>query len=518
MRRASAVAVGLACLVLAACTPPKGVSTVTSKLVLLPVPDDPSVAIRIAFSVGSEDDPPGKEGLAALTGALMAEGATTRMSYDQILAALYPMSTSYGVRTDVEQTTFSGRAHRDDASHFAGLLLDAVRRPAFLEADFERLRARAVDEIEKQLRYASDEELGKAVLETTIFAGTPYGHLPEGTVTSLSGLTLDDVREFYRIHFTRDRFRLGVGGAVGPALVATLEQGLQALPVGSPEVPPPPQVVPVEGRRVVIAAKPGPATAISFGFPIDVHRGAPDFYALWVANSWLGEHRNSSSRLYQVIREARGLNYGDYSYIEHFPEGGRRSMPPPNVPRRQQIFEVWIRPVPNQDAHFALRAAVRELDRLVRDGLTPEQFELTRTFLTKYGLHFAETTSARLGYALDDRFYGIGEPGHLARFRAEMGAMTLDRVNQAIRRHLHPENMVIAIVSERGDELAEALASEAPSPITYATPKPQEVLAEDKEIAAYRLGIAREAITVVPVDQIFQAAHTAEPLGGPAGG
>ncbi len=49
-------------------------------------------------------------------------------------------------------------------------------------------------------------------------------------------------------------------------------------------------------------------------------RGDEDFYPLAVANSWLGEHRNSSSHLYQVIREERGLNYGDYSYIEYFPE------------------------------------------------------------------------------------------------------------------------------------------------------------------------------------------------------
>ena len=62
-----------------------------------------------------------------------------------------------------------------------------------------------------------------------------------------------------------------------------------------------------------------------------------------------------------MIRETRGLNYGDYSYIEAYPEGGQRQMPPPNVARRQQLFEVWIRTLPNPQAHFALRAAMREL-------------------------------------------------------------------------------------------------------------------------------------------------------------
>jgi zinc protease len=254
---------------------------------------------------------------------------------------------------------------------------------------------------------------------------------------------------------------------------------------------------------VLIVEKPGPATAISIGFPIAVHRGERDFYALWLANSWLGEHRNSSSHLYQVIREARGLNYGDYSYIEWFPEGGRRQVPPPNVPRRQQLFEIWIRPVPNETAHFALRAAIRELERLVDTGLTEKQFDLTRQFLLKYSAHFANTPAARLGYAVDDSFYGIPAPGHLARFREVIASLSRDEVNTAIRKYLDPRNMMIAIVTADGAVLAEALASDAPSPITYPTPKPADVLAEDEVIQIFPLHIDRASIRVVPVDEMF---------------
>ena len=107
-------------------------------------------------------------------------------------------------------------------------------------------------------------------------------------------------------------------------------------------------------------------------------------------------------------------------------------MPPVNVPRQHQIFEVWIRTLPNHQAHFALRAAIRELEDLVDNGMTQEEFDLTRSFLTKYILHFAVTTSQRLGYALDDRFYGIGGEGHLARFAQILQELTLEDVQ---RRH-----------------------------------------------------------------------------------
>lgn len=503
MRYLALAALPLLAIACTATRPSSSPAALAQPPVLLPVPEDPTISLSISFPAGSQMDPPGKEGLAHLTAALMAEGATTRNSYAAILDQLYPMAAGYEVRVDVEQVTFTGRVHRDHVDAFAGLLLDAVLRPAFTAEDFERLRQRTESYLTRTLRYSSDESLGKAALYAEVFAGTPYGHLPEGTVAGLAAITPEDVRRFHRAHYTRDTALLGVGGGFDAALVARLQRELAALPPGRPALPPAPRPR-LEGRRVVIVEKPGPATAISFGFPLAVRRGEEDFYPLWVANSWLGEHRNSSSHLYQVIREARGLNYGDYSYLEHFPEGGLRTMPPPNVPRRQQLFEVWIRPVPNDAAHFALRAAVREVERLAREGLDEFSFALTRAFLSKYSLHFADTTSTRLGYAVDDRFYGIAPPGHLARFRRAMAEVTLAQVNASVRRHLRPEAMVIAIVTDNAAALAAALASEAASPITYATPKPPEVLAEDEIIARYPLGIRRQDIRIVPVEEMFE--------------
>jgi zinc protease len=276
------------------------------------------------------------------------------------------------------------------------------------------------------------------------------------------------------------------------------------LPAGTPA--PPPDITPaaIAGREVLLVDKPRADASISFGAPVNVHRGERDFYALWIANSWLGEHRNQASHLFQVIREARGLNYGDYSYIEAFPEGGERNMPPVNVPRRQQLFEVWIRTLPNQQAHFALRAAVREVEQLAANGLTQEQFDLTRQFLKKYSLHFADTTAMRLGYAVDDDFYGLRDEGHLARFRRMMDELTLDDVNGAIKRHLTPANLKIAIVTGDAATLRAALAADAPSPLRYETAKPDAILAEDEAIAAQPLAIAAERISVVPVTAAFE--------------
>jgi len=467
----------------------------------MPVPADPNVSMQVWIKAGSQDDPAGKEGLAQLTAAMLAEGGTEAMSYEKILEALYPMAASYSGNVDKEMTLFRGTVHKDNARAFARHFVDALTRPRFDEADFERLRDNAVSYLENVLRFSSDEELGKAALTAGVFAGTPYAHVEDGAVAALKALTLDDVKAFYRRHYTRDTIVLGVGGGYGDDLVARLVAGLGRLPAGervpAPEVAP----APLSGRAVTIVEKPGPSTAISFGAPIDVRRGSREFYALWVANSWLGEHRNSASHLFQVIREARGMNYGDYSYIEAFPDGGSRSMPPQGVGRRHQMFEVWIRPVPEEQAVFALRAALREVEGLIERGLTPEQFEETRSFLSKYVLHFAETTAERLGYAIDDRYYGIDD--HLDTFRKVLSELTVDEVNAAIKKHLQTKDLVIALVTEHAQAMKDKLVSDAPTPMTYGAgiEKPPEILAEDALIAKHPLGIAADKVTITPVTE-----------------
>ena len=146
-----------------------------------------------------------------------------------------------------------------------------------------------------------------------------------------------------------------MAGGVDKAFVGRLNGALAALPrrpVPATRLAQPPTP---KGLEVTIVEKPADSTAISLGFPIDVTRRDDDFYALAVANSYLGEHRTFNGKLMQDLRGKRGLNYGDYSYIEDFIQEGMSTFPVPNNPRRQQDFTVWVRPVPHDKAAFALR-------------------------------------------------------------------------------------------------------------------------------------------------------------------
>lgn len=472
--------------------------------VILPANEEPAVALAAWFRVGSQDDPKGKEGLAWLTAQMVSRAATTDHRYDEILALLYPLAASYEASVDREMTVISGRASTSDSPEFLELFSAAYSKPRFDAGDFERLRTEGVAYLEKSLRYALDEELGKAILNDALFRGTPYQHTVIGTVAGLKAITLDDVKAFWKQHYAADRVVFGLAGGWTDALKSGLEGTRAQLPPAAPAVAGGPALSPpaVTGRKVVLVNKPGADASISLGHLIDVRRGDPDFAALYLTASWLGEHRNSSSHLYQVIRETRGLNYGDYAYVEAYPGGGFRSLPPANVGRHRQAFEIWIRTLPNDNAVFALRAALREADKLIDKGLTAEQFELTRNFLKKYTLHYTASTYDRLLWALDDVFYGQSEP-HLAKLRADLDKLTVEQVNAAIKKHLSTKNLVIAIATGQPDKLKAQLTAAAPTPPTYATPKPKEVLDEDKEISAYPLNIKAADVTVIPVDEMF---------------
>jgi zinc protease len=462
----------------------------------------PLVSFRIFFNTGAAYDPPGKEGVAALCAAMLAKGGSRALAYDQIVEAMYPIATSFDWQVDKEMTVFTGTTHADNLDRYYSLIRQMLLEPGFREEDFTRLKAEAINFLKVSLREGNDEELGKEQLYNVIYANHPYGHHNLGTLSALERLTVDDIRDFYRQHYSRRNLVLGLTGGYPAPFPQKAQEDFHKLPPGKSDRKKFSSPEPGKGTQIEIIQRETRSTAISLGFPIQVKRGDKDWPALALATSYLGQHRSQNSHLFQRLREARGLNYGDYAYLEYFPRGMFRFQPDPNLARQKQIFQIWIRPVEPQNGHFALRDALYEYDKLVRDGISRETFEATREFLSKYINILLETQDARLGYALDSRYYGIGDFG--AYLREQLARLTADDVNRALRRHLKSDSLRIVIVTKNAEALREAIVNNKPSPITYNAPKPKEILDEDKVIENYRIDVRPDAVTIVPIEQVFQ--------------
>jgi zinc protease len=460
----------------------------------------PLVAIRLLFKAGSIHDPAGKEGLAALTAAMVADAGTEKRSYNDLLEALYPLAASIDGSVDREVTVFSGRVHRETLAAYTTLFEEALLHPAFAESDFRRNREQLLSELTTTLRASNDELLGLEAIQDVLFAGHPYGHPAIGTVQGLKSITLDDVRHFYRENYTRANLILGLAGGYPAEYRARLLSDLTALPAGvarRTELAPPPKV---SGRTITLIEKGTDSVGIHFGYPLPITRKDPDFYALMVVNSALGEHRTFNGRLMIDLRGQRGLNYGDYSYVEYWARPPFTTYPSPGVPRHQQYFSVWVRPVVPADAHFALRAALWDVQRMHDQGLTAQEFEATRKFLLSYSKLWVQDLSRRLGFHLDSRYLGLHY--WIDEIEQQLRRLTLADVNRAARTYLSTDAFQAVIVTSHAAALRDALLKDEPSPKTYNSKAAPEVLEQDKEITT--LKIHPDTVKIVPVDQVFE--------------
>jgi zinc protease len=462
----------------------------------------PIVNLRLVFLTGAASDPAGKEGAAALTASMLTKGGTRDRTYKEILDAFFPMAASVSAQTDKEMVVFSAATHVENLDACYTLFRSMLLEPGWRPDDLERLRDEAINYLQVGLRSNNEEELGKEVLYNALYQGHPYGHHSTGTVAALRSMTLDDLKRFYEANFTRANLIIGLAGGYPDGFLDRVKRDFAALPAGPPpasEVPPPASL---DADRLLMIEKDTRSVAYSIGFPIDVTRKHPDFPALLVMQSYFGQHRNSAGRLFTSIRQERGINYGDYAYIEYFPRGMFQFQPDPNLARSRQIFQIWIRPVEPPDAIFTLRLALYELDKLLKDGLSQDDFDRTVQFLSKFVNVLTSTKDAELGYAIDSAYYGIPEYNQLV--KDSLARLTVEDVNRAIRKHLRPDRLQIVAVATGCEALKQKILSGAPSPKSYNSEKPAAILEEDKIVAKWPIPVTAENVTIVDVETFFE--------------
>ena len=492
---------------------PAKITTLPSGVTLLELPPNQNaiVNVQLRFRTGSLDDPRGKAGLTFLTARVMAEGGTQALSAKQLLEALFPLAAELDIRVDKELTTFIARVHKDNLAKFLPIVTDVVLHPRWDPAEFRRLREEAVNDIEKRLRQGDDENLGKECLQETMFRGHPYERLILGHASDLKSMNVQELQQHAGRVFTADRLEVGVSGGYPENLGRDVAQVLSALPAKSQTPAAIPEARP-HGPRFLLVEKSADSTAISVGMPWTLSRADEDWPAMSIARSAFGEHRQFNGRLMQRLREARGLNYGDYAYIEHFrQEGGDAAAAQTGRARQQQEFTIWLRPVRNENRLFAVRAALYELARSLGDEpFSAEEVEQTKGFLDGYILLFDQTDARKLGYALDDQFYGMS--AFLASWRSALRGVSADQVNAAWRKWIDPAKLEIVLAGSDMASVKKTVLSDDPTPIHYqqdargkTAEKPAAQLATDREIEKFPFGAKGDAdVQVLSVDRMFE--------------
>ena len=493
------------------------------QVVELMQPNSAKLIVKFMFMNGSICDPAGKEGLTYTTAQLITQGGTGELTFGDIQDKIYPMAANYYSSVDKEVTIFTFEFHRDWMDQFYPIMIGLITNPTLTQADFDRVKTNQQAYVDQVIRASSDEEYSKKALEDFLFRGTNYQHMVEGKSSSVSSISLEDVKDYYKNYFTKNNLMIGIAGNYPESFLEKLNNDLEMLPDIKPEIPSAPNIKMPDGIDVEIVAKEGAfGSAIFTGYPLSITRENDDFAALMVANSYLGEHRKSYGKLYQMIREQRSMNYGDYSYIEWYDSGGGNMLPPAGVPRHSNYFALWIRPVQIAKqlkmqyeelkdinighAHFALRMALREMAKMIKNGISPEDFEATRAFLESYIKLYVQSPNQQLGYLMDSKMYG--RTNYIEELGALLSKLTLDDVNGAIKKFMQIDNMKITIVTDvsEAEALATSLKDNLPSPMSYSNlvkaGLPEEILKEDAATENFKLNVKN--VTIVESKDTFK--------------
>jgi len=271
----------------------------------------PLITIRFAFDGGTSQDPVGKEGLANLMTYLFDEGAGD-LDSDAFQIRLDDAGAEQSFAADADTIYGGMRMLADQRDEAFGLLKLAIQSPRFDQNPIDRMRAQVVSGIVAAAQ--SPETAAQQQWSEALYGTHPYARRSEGTLETVKSLTADDLRAMHKALFARSNLHVGVVGAIDAETLKTVLDNLFGDLPADPVLVAVPDVTPNLGQDLHIDYD-LPQTSISLAFP-GIKRDAPDFFAAYLMNTILGGD-GFSSRLFDEVREKRGLTYGISSSLSN---------------------------------------------------------------------------------------------------------------------------------------------------------------------------------------------------------
>lgn len=389
-------------------------------------PELPLVNLSISLRVGSEFDPPGKEGLGEILMRLMRRNAGGRDAddNDRIVDRL---GASLGADVVPSTMGFHGTVISRSYGEFVELLRETVAAPAFNEAEFARLKREMHGELIESLD--NDRALARRWFRRRLFAGHPYGRPVSGTPKSLERIDLADVEALYRRLLFTGNLVFGFAGNVATttaeASASEIAKGIAVGPAQAGTSEPP---AGIEGRHLVLVDKPERTqTQIIIGC-MGTHTQDEDHTALHVANTIFGG--TFTARLTQEVRAKRGWSYGAYS-----------SLP---FDRCRHAFSMWTFPKAS-DAAACIKLELDLLEQWRSQGVTKKELAWAKRYLVRSHAFALDTAAKRVNLQLDAELYQLPDR-YYENYEERVQAVTLEQANESIQRRISTDNLLVSVV------------------------------------------------------------------------
>jgi predicted Zn-dependent peptidase len=318
-----------------------------------------SVALGFWVLAGSRDEPPPISGSSHFLEHLLFKGTKTRSARD-IAEAFDAVGGDVNAFTAKEYTCFYSRIRDRDLPMAVDHLSDMLQRSVLRETDFESEKRVILEEI--NIHEDTPDDLIHDLFTETLWPKHPLGRPVLGTKRSIRSATRDQVRRFYRKHYvTGNLVVVAAGNLQHEQLLDLLSSSMETGHVrregpgtwnvrkaGRPPAP---------SGRTVVKKRDTEQAHICVGTS-GLSRTDPDRFAFGVVNNAIGG--GMSSRLFQEVREKRGLAYSVYSYHSMYAEAG--------------IFSAYAGTTPAR-AKAVLSIVRAQIEEVAEKGLAPEEFE-----------------------------------------------------------------------------------------------------------------------------------------------
>ncbi|MPZ63710.1 MAG: insulinase family protein [Propionibacteriales bacterium] len=381
------------------------------------VPGVRSASLGVWLGVGSRDEAPGLAGASHFLEHLLFKGTRQRTALE-ISTALDRVGGELNAFTSKEYTCYHARVLDDDLPLAIDVVADMVASSVVARDDVERERKVILDEI--AMHDDDPDDAVQNLFHQRMWAGTRLEHPVFGSVGSISELSREQLVRYYRRRYRSDKTVVAVAGNVNHADVVRKVRAAWSTTSFMGDCSDRPRAP--RSASPVIRASSGAGllhrrteqALFVLGVP-GVSRGDDRRFALGVLNAVLGG--GPSSRLFQEIRERRGLAYAVYSYVGHFADAG--------------VLAVGAGCLPG-DIDDVIAISRQELHRMAESGLTPDELERGKGQLkggTVLSLEDSESRMSRIGKS--ELLYG--ELLSINELLGRVDAVTLDDVRDVAR-------------------------------------------------------------------------------------
>ena len=389
----------------------------------------PTAAVSVLFpGAGSASDGAERQGTAELTADVFLGGTRTK-SARELATALDDLAAVLDVSAGSDSSVARLYVLEEDLDAGLALLAEVLTEAVFPEPEFEKSRRRMLDTLTEQR--SEPDFLARERLLDRLYPGHPYGRLTPSE-RGLLALTRDEVARFASERLSLAGATLLVAGSADPdRLLRSCETAFGGLPLPAPVTPPAvPAAPPVRGLTLHLVHRTGSVqTNLLFARPA-LPRRHPRYLELLAANQSLGG--GASSRLFNVLREEKGLTYGASSSLT------------PRVAAGHFGASIDCRTEVTKDALEGLLGLVRTY---AEEGPTPEEHERSLRYLSGTFVLSREAPGAIVQDEVSRLLHGLPDD-EWATWRDRLRAVSPAAARAAAREFFDPSVGVLAAVGD----------------------------------------------------------------------